>query len=71
MKRKKIAGIQQIGIGVENVHKAWKWYRQYFGMDIRVFEDEAIAELMLPYTNGGKEKKTCSSGHEYAIRRRF
>ena len=57
MKRKKIAGIQQIGIGVENVHKAWKWYRRYFGMDIRVFEDEAIAELMLPYTNGEKRKR--------------
>ena len=57
MKRKKITGIQQIGIGVEDVHKAWKWYRQYFGMDIGVFEDEAIAELMLPYTKGKKRKR--------------
>ncbi len=57
MKRKKITGIQQIGIGVEDVHKAWKWYRRYFGMDIGVFEDEAIAELMLPYTNGKKRKR--------------
>ena len=57
MKRKKITGIQQIGIGVENVHEAWKWYRQYFGMDIGVFEDEAIAELMLHYTNGKKRKR--------------
>jgi catechol 2,3-dioxygenase-like lactoylglutathione lyase family enzyme len=57
MKGKKITGIQQIGIGVEDVHKAWKWYRRYFGMDIGVFEDEAIAELMLPYTNGKKRKR--------------
>ena len=57
MKVKKIVGIQQIGIGVEDVHKAWNWYRKYFGMDIRVFEDEAIAELMLPYTDGEKRKR--------------
>ena len=57
MKGKKIIGIQQIGIGVEDVHEAWKWYRQYFGMDIGVFEDEAIAELMVHYTNGKKSKR--------------
>lgn len=49
---KVISGIQQIGVGVEDVHKAWKWYRKYFGMDIRVFEESAPAELMLPYTGG-------------------
>ncbi|MCF6297023.1 MAG: VOC family protein [Flavobacteriaceae bacterium] len=57
MKRKKITGIQQIGIGVEDVHRAWKWYRKHFGMDIGVFEDEAIAELMLYYTEGKKRKR--------------
>jgi len=57
MERKKITGIQQIGIGVEDVHLAWNWYRKHFGMDIRVFEDEAIAELMLHYTNGEKRKR--------------
>ncbi len=57
MEKKKITGIQQIGVGVENVHKAWKWYRKHFGMDIGVFEDEAIAELMLPYTDGKSRKR--------------
>lgn len=57
MKSKKITGIQQIGIGVEDVHKAWSWYRRHFGMDIGVFEDEAIAELMLHYTDGQKRKR--------------
>jgi len=57
MKQKKITGIQQLGIGVEDVQSAWKWYRKYFGMDIRVFEDEAIAELMLHYTNGKSRKR--------------
>jgi catechol 2,3-dioxygenase-like lactoylglutathione lyase family enzyme len=51
-----ISGIQQVGIGVSNVKEAWKWYRKYFGMDIRIFEDEAEANLMLPYT-GGKPRR--------------
>ncbi len=52
MNRKSIIGIQQVGIGVKNLLEAWKWYRNHFGMDIRIFEDEATAELMLPYTGG-------------------
>jgi len=48
----KINGIQQLGVGVENVGEAWKWYRKHFSMDIRMFEDEAIAELMLAHTAG-------------------
>ncbi len=51
-----ITGIQQIGIGVSDVGKAWKWYRKNFGMDIRVFEEAADAELMLKYT-GGKPRE--------------
>ncbi|QGY47147.1 VOC family protein [Maribellus comscasis] len=48
----KINGIQQLGVGVEDVHEAWKWYREHFSMDIRMFEDEAVAELMLAHTDG-------------------
>jgi uncharacterized glyoxalase superfamily protein PhnB len=48
----KINGIQQLGVGVNNVQAAWKWYRKHFGMDIRMFEEEAIAELMLAHTEG-------------------
>lgn len=47
-----ISGIQQIGIGVDNLREAWQWYREHFGMDIRVFEENAVADLMLPYTGG-------------------
>jgi len=47
-----ISGIQQVGIGVSNVHEAFKWYRQHFGMDIPMFEEAAVAGLMLPYTGG-------------------
>jgi catechol 2,3-dioxygenase-like lactoylglutathione lyase family enzyme len=47
-----ISGIQQMGIGVMNLEEAWKWYIDKFGMDCRIFEDEAEAKLMLPYTGG-------------------
>ena len=36
LKEKIICGIQQIGIGVANVHEAWNWYREHFGMDIKI-----------------------------------
>jgi catechol 2,3-dioxygenase-like lactoylglutathione lyase family enzyme len=52
MKQYIISGIQQMGIGVTNVEEAWKWYIEQFGMDCRIFEDEAVAELMLPHTEG-------------------
>jgi len=47
-----IAGIQQIGIGIPDVHKAFDWYREHFGMDIPIFEEAAEANLMLRYTGG-------------------
>ncbi|MEN8117474.1 MAG: VOC family protein [Bacteroidota bacterium] len=52
-----INGIQQLGVGVENVHEAWKWYREHFAMDIRMFEEEATAELMLVHTDGKPQKR--------------
>jgi catechol 2,3-dioxygenase-like lactoylglutathione lyase family enzyme len=52
-----ISGIQQLGIGVQNVAEAWKWYRKYLGMDIKVFEESATASLMLPYTGGLPQKR--------------
>jgi catechol 2,3-dioxygenase-like lactoylglutathione lyase family enzyme len=57
MINKRITGIQQIGIGVKNLHEAWKWYKMAFGMDVRVFEDDAVAALMLPYTGGEPRKR--------------
>lgn len=52
MKNKIITGIQQIGIGVKDVREAWKWYKDNFGMDVKIFEEAAPAEYMLPYTGG-------------------
>ncbi len=55
-----ISGIQQIGIGVSNFGEAWKWYILNFGMDIRMFEEKAMAEYMLPHTNGKSwERHAC------------
>lgn len=52
-----ISGIQQVGIGVSNVNEGFKWYNQYFGMDIPIFEEAAEASLMLPYTGGKPHKR--------------
>ncbi len=35
-----ISGIQQVGIGVQNVPDAWKWYRQVLGFDVPVFDEK-------------------------------
>jgi catechol 2,3-dioxygenase-like lactoylglutathione lyase family enzyme len=56
MKGYVVSGIQQIGIGVVDLKEAWRWYISRFGMDCRIFEDEAEAKLMLPFT-GGKTRK--------------
>jgi len=47
-----ISGIQQMGIGVKDLGTAWRWYLSNFGMDCPIFEEEAEAKLMLPYTGG-------------------
>ena len=47
-----ISGIQQVGVGVQNVPEAWQWYRQVLGFDVPVFDDKAEAPLMTPYTGG-------------------
>ena len=47
-----ISGIQQMGIGVPNAAQGFDFYKQAFGMNVRMFDDEGTAALMLPYTNG-------------------
>ena len=67
-----ISGIQQIGVGVENFTQAWKWYAEMFHMDVRVLEDDTVAERMLRYTGGKPQKRhACIAmnlqGGEYLI----
>lgn len=57
MKGYNVCGIQQIGVGVSDIYEAWEWYLTNFGMDCRIFEDETVAELMLPYTGGKPQSR--------------
>ena len=52
-----ISGIQQIGIGVEDFKEAWKYYINTFNMDVKILEDDTVAELMLPYTGKKPQKR--------------
>jgi catechol 2,3-dioxygenase-like lactoylglutathione lyase family enzyme len=47
-----ISGIQQIGIGVPDVYSAWKLYREFFGVNIKIFDERAVADIMAPYMGG-------------------
>jgi hypothetical protein len=49
---KRINGIQQLGVGVTNTNEGFRWFATYFGMDIKMFEEAAISEFMLPHTGG-------------------
>lgn len=52
-----ITGIQQIGVGTTSIYKSWEWFSKMFGIDIRVLEDDTVAERMLPYTGGKPQKR--------------
>ena len=45
-----ISGIQQIGVGTVDFRKSWDWYIDMFGIDVKILEDDTVAEKMLPYT---------------------
>lgn len=57
MQRYIISGIQQMGIGCEDFAQSWAWYIKMFQTDIRVLEDDTVAERMLPYTGGVPQKR--------------
>lgn len=52
-----ITGIQQVGIGTEDLMKSWKWYADMFQINVRVLEDDTVAELMLRYTGNRPQKR--------------
>lgn len=52
-----IAGIQQIGVGTLDFRKSWNWFIAYFGADIKILEDDTVAERMLPYTGGKPQQR--------------
>ena len=52
-----ITGIQQIGVGTEDFRKSWNWFIEMFGADVKILEDDTVAERMLPYTGGRPQKR--------------
>lgn len=52
-----ISGIQQVGVGTENFRKSWNWFIEMFGIDVKILEDDTVAERMLPYTGGMAQKR--------------
>ena len=52
-----ISGIQQIGVGTEDFRKSWNWYIDMFGIDVKILEDDTVAERMLPYTGGKSQQR--------------
>lgn len=52
-----ISGIQQVGVGTADFRKSWNWFIEHFGTDVRILEDDTVAERMLPYTGGKAQKR--------------
>ncbi|MCQ2149954.1 MAG: VOC family protein [Bacteroidales bacterium] len=49
--------MQQVGVGTTDFRKSWDWYIKTFGFDIKILEDDTVAERMLPYTGGKAQKR--------------
>ncbi|NDV46904.1 VOC family protein [Paludibacter sp. 221] len=52
-----ISGIQQIGIGVTDLVTAWKYYIELFNMDVKILDDNNVADIMAPYMGGKPRQK--------------
>lgn len=57
MKAYTISCIQQIGVGTEDFRRSWDWFIDKFGFDVKILEDDTVAERMLPYTGGKAQKR--------------
>ena len=53
----KINGIQQVGVGTLDFGKSKDWFIKHFGFDVKILEDDTVAERMLPYTGGKAQKR--------------
>lgn len=52
-----ISGIQQLGIGTLDFRKSWNWFIDKFSIDVKILEDDTVAERMLPYTGNQAQKR--------------
>lgn len=39
------------------MRKSWDWFIEMFGVDVKILEDDTVAERMLPYTGGVPQKR--------------
>lgn len=52
-----ISGIQQVGVGTVDFRNSWNWFIRMFGTDVKILEDDTVAERMLPYTGNRPQKR--------------
>lgn len=52
-----INGIQQVGVGTVDYGRTRDWLISKFGADVKILEDDTVAERMLPYTGGVPQKR--------------
>lgn len=52
-----VSGIQQVGVGVEDLVSAWKYYIDLFQMDVKILDDNNVADIMAPYMGGKPRQK--------------
>lgn len=57
MGEKLIYGIQQVGIGVENIEDTFKWYAEVLGANVSLFDDSNTSTHMMRYMGGKPHKK--------------
>jgi len=57
MTKEYISSIQQIGVGTSEFRKHWDWLIRNLGFDVKILEDDTVAERMLPYTGGQPQKR--------------
>ncbi|MFY0626339.1 MAG: VOC family protein [Reichenbachiella sp.] len=57
MDEKLIYGIQQIGVGVDDVDKGFEWYGTLLGADLCIFDDNNEATYMAKYMGGKPRAK--------------
>ncbi len=50
-------GIQQVGVGTVNLRKSWDWHIDMFGADLKILEDNTVAERMFPYTGNKPQRR--------------
>ena len=57
MNESMIGGIQQVGVGVDDAEKTFRWFAKNFGFDVPIFDDDNTAVHMKNYMGGEPHDK--------------